>query len=206
MLLDGDFGPIPEELFPTLNSLRDQNLHLIHLVENLLNLARIEAGKQTDHPEPTHLVEVVQRCFEILEPHAQDRHITLKLEILSIPHPTVNLDPEKLTEIFQNLLTNAVKYNNPGGSVTVTISPQVQFVVVTITDTGIGISEVDQPKLFTKFFRTEAASRYDTEGTGLGLYVVKSYIEAWGGSIKVTSREWQGSTFTLTLPYQPQTV
>jgi signal transduction histidine kinase len=106
----------------------------------------------------------------------------------------------RLHEVIENLITNAIEYTASAGTVQVTVIAKDTFLDIQIKDAGIGLSEQDTKKLFTKFFRSEEAVKYNPEGSGLGLYVVKSYVEGWGGRISVISKKGVGSTFTVSLP------
>ncbi len=102
--------------------------------------------------------------------------------------------------MIENLIINAIEYTESSGTVNVSLKKVDNAILIKIADTGIGISDSDQKKLFDKFFRTEKAVEHNPEGSGLGLYVVKSYVEGWGGKITIESALGKGSTFTISLP------
>lgn len=114
--------------------------------------------------------------------------------------PKVMLDPKRLREVIENLLSNAVKYNLEGGRVVVEIRKLDEHIEIKVKDTGMGIPPEDQAKVYSKFFRAANAVRSETEGTGLGLFVVKSYTEKWGGKVSFESTLGKGTTFKVTLP------
>jgi signal transduction histidine kinase len=131
---------------------------------------------------------------------ARVKRIALGLTIQTTGEIVTNIDALRFHEVVENLVNNAIEYTRDGGTVDVNLKKIKDIISVSVKDTGIGISEGDKEKLFTKFFRSEEAVKSHPEGTGLGLYVVKSYVERWGGKIDVESVYGKGSTFTITLP------
>jgi len=114
--------------------------------------------------------------------------------------PHIIIDPLQLREAVENLLSNAIKYTDPHGKVEVILNIKMDRFLISVKDRGIGISVEDKKRLFTKFFRSEKAIKHNPEGSGLGLYVVKSYVEGWGGKVTVKSSEEKGSTFLINMP------
>ncbi len=176
------------------------NLRVIRLVGDLLNVARIEQGRVVNEPELTDLTAVIESAVKEMEPEAMERSITLSFVKGKIAIPKIMIDPRRFREVIQNLLTNAVKYTLKKGKVTVTISAPKQKIEISVADTGIGIPDKDKGKLFAKFARAENAISVDTGGTGLGLYIVKSFVESWGGKISFKSQLKKGTVFTISLP------
>ena len=199
MILGEDFGPVNEDTKRVLEQILASNLRMITLINDLLTVSRIGQGKVYEQPQETDIVPIVTESVKEIEPLAQSRSVGVLLEERG-EIPKVILDPKRLREAMQNLLSNAVKYTKPGGSVTVNISLAEGKLVVKVADTGIGICEKDKGRVFSKFFRADNALGVDTEGTGLGLYVVKSYVESWGGRIWFESKEGEGTTFYLEIP------
>ena len=113
------------------------------------------------------------------------------------------IDPDLLREVITNLVANAIKYNKTQGSVTISLEEKDTTFNLTIKDTGIGIPQADQDKIYSKFFRAGNAKVKVINGTGLGLFVAKSYLESWGGTIEFESKEEIGTTFYITLPKKP---
>ena len=170
---------------------------LIGLVNDLLDIARLEAGRLEVQPEPIDLGEMVNSVATELAPLARAKQ--QEVDIDGTAPPTL-ADPQLTRQAVLNLISNAIKYTPDEGKITIELDYDDRDVRLSVCDTGIGISITAQKRLFEKFFRAENAQTIDTEGTGLGLYLVKLIAERSGGSISVHSVERQGSTFTLRLP------
>lgn len=172
------------------------------LVEDLLNLGRIEAGVGLEK-EPCHVGVIVLEAVDSMRARAAAKGLTLKLQS-SEPAPVIQGDPTLLRQAIANLVDNAIKYTPTGGQVTVGMESTASEVLITISDTGIGIAPEDQVRLFEKFFRIRRRETENVSGTGLGLAIVKSIIERHGGRVWVESVVNEGSTFTIALPiHQP---
>ena len=171
---------------------------LIQLVNDLLDIARLEAGRLTTEPQALSLHAVAMELVSELSPLAAAKHQTIT--VTGSAAPQVMADPQLMRQAALNLISNAVKYTPEGGTVHVFIEADDTSVRLHVRDTGIGISEAAQKRLFEKFFRAENAQIVDTEGTGLGLYLVRLIAERSGGTICCQSTEGAGSTFTLALP------
>jgi signal transduction histidine kinase len=172
---------------------------LISLVNDLLDVSRIESGRVTLQIVPIDLTKAISETIEIFEPQAKAKGLSLTS---TLTEPVqVKADDTKLREILNNLVSNAIKYT-PTGSVAVTVSTRDQMVRVSVTDTGAGITGEDQQKLFQKFSRVNSSYKglAAIEGTGLGLYISKQFVEMMGGTIGLDSAEGKGSTFWIELP------
>lgn len=180
-------------------------LRMAGLVNDLLSVARIEQDRVQHIPEKTDLVDIIKAAIAEINSIAKRRDIRIDISDLQKKHMEVILDPKRFREVIQNLLSNAVKYTPPKGSVAVTVEKHPKDFVVSISDNGIGIPAEDQSKLFTKFYRATNVTTTDTEGSGLGLFVVRSYVETWGGRIWFTSKENKGTTFYVSIPHKPHT-
>lgn len=178
----------------------DSNQRLISLVNGLLNVSKIDQGKIQDEPTPTNIGEVIVAIVAELELLAQQRNISIEVQLPNEGVSNILIDPNRLREALQNVVSNAIKYNVSGGKTIITVAQTDQSIVVAISDQGIGIPEEDRQRIFSKFYRAKNAAHNDTTGSGLGLFVVKSYLEAWGGKISFQSVEGKGSTFTIELP------
>lgn len=178
------------------SALDAQTEKLQTLLEALVKTSRLETGVLALHPTPAPLSPVISRAVEQYRPKAEAKQITLTAEL-----------PEGLTAIFDakwteealcNLLDNAVKYTDAGGSVSIRAAAYELFVRVDVSDTGCGIAEDEQTKIFGRFYRSAAAAQ--TQGVGIGLYLTRQILSHEGGYIKVSSQEGCGSTFSLFLP------
>ncbi len=168
-----------------------------HLLESLMELARLDAGQEPMRPRRFDLSHAVRDCIELVQPLANERGIIIQSEL-----PTLEAmgDPERLAQVITNLLTNAIYYNRERGEVRIAAQRQNDLTLITVTDTGLGISAADLPHVFERFYRADK-SRSDAAGrNGLGLSISKAIVEAHGGSIEVSSQPGNGATFTVRLP------
>lgn len=169
------------------------------LIDNLLGVTRIERGTLTLRPEKVDIAADVQQAIRNATFTANDKRIAL-----SYDGPTsgcfVIADQIALHEVINNLINNAIKYTNSGGSVSVLLGREAKSYVIRFKDTGIGIPKQSLANLFTKFYRVHGGLNSGSTGTGLGLFISKSIIERHGGTITVESEEGVGSTFTVTIP------
>jgi signal transduction histidine kinase len=148
--------------------------------------------------EPLSLRDLVAQAASAAEPTAHDRKIDLT--VTCPDSGDVVGDEQRLAQVIDNLLSNALKFTPPGGSVAVTVETKPDTVLVEVADTGFGISDEEQQRLFTRFFRTDTAMKRAIQGTGLGLSIVKAIVEGHGGTISVQSAEGEGATFRVALP------
>ena len=152
--------------------------------------------------DDTNVNELLEKTVEMVMPLAKKKEITLEKNIA--PNlPILSLDSERIGFAVQNLLDNAIKYTPQKGVVTLHAYTDAQHLILTVKDSGIGISEEDQSRLFEKFFRAQKATEMATDGSGLGLAIAKSIVTAHAGTISVASKEGSGSTFTIILPRTP---
>ncbi len=177
---------------------QDSN-RLANLIDDLLDLSKIESGKMKMEFEPLEVLPIVSRCVNVLEKTAKDKTLSLKLDIPADLSKILG-DHKRLSQVFLNLLDNAIKYTPEGGSITVSATSKEKIVQVDISDTGIGISEKDLPRIFERFYRVDKARSRELGGTGLGLSIVKHIIQAHNGQVWVQSTLGQGSTFSFTIP------
>lgn len=172
---------------------------LLQLINDWLNMSRIDAGNITSTFETVDLASVFSNTIELLEPLAQTRKVSLKLDLRDSP-AMIEGDPESLKEAFTNLIGNGINYNREGGTVTVSLKENGEGLVVEISDTGIGISRDNLHFIFDEFFRAKSKEARDVRGSGLGLPIAKKIIEAHDGFIRVASEVGKGSTFSIFLP------
>lgn len=176
------------------------NERVLSLVRDLLSVSRIDQGRVKNVPVSVDLIKQVTDIVEQMQIVARKKRVPLSLTIQDQKIPPVNIDILRFHEVIENLISNAIEYTLVPGTVSVTVEKKDDTLLISVKDTGIGISAADQKKLFTKFFRSEKAIGYNPEGSGLGLYVVKSYVEGWGGNVSVISSEGKGSVFKVSLP------
>lgn len=191
---------ISDKINNKIKRIYQSNQRLITLVNDLLNVSIIEQGMVKDTPHPTDVLEVIRSAVLEMEPEAQKHKVIITIQSQEKHIPKIMIDPKRLREVIQNLLSNAIKYNVPGGKTTFVVDHIGEFIKISVNDQGIGIPNKDQPLLFSKFYRAANAVQRDTSGSGLGLFVVKSYVERWGGNISFESSENKGTTFHIELP------
>ncbi|MGH2498400.1 MAG: ATP-binding protein [Ktedonobacteraceae bacterium] len=169
------------------------------LTDDLLDMARLQAGQLELHPEPTDLVPLVQRVVTRLQMTTERHTIVL---VPSGEHLVKYVDPRRMDQVLSNLISNAIKYSPEGGPIEVTIAEDVERreTLLSVRDHGIGVPAQQQAQIFQRFVQTENARVYGIEGTGLGLYLCRALVERHGGRIWCESIEGQGSTFFITLP------
>ncbi|MBI2552803.1 HAMP domain-containing histidine kinase [Candidatus Uhrbacteria bacterium] len=199
VLLAGDAGPLRRAQRDYLEKIEYSNERLIALVNDLLITARIEISTLIMQSEPLQVQEIASQVIHALTLAIKEKKLKIE-ERYSRAAPMVEFDPEFLRIIFHHLLGNAVKYTPPGGKITLAISFKKGAVVIAVSDTGLGIPQDQQARVFTKLFRADNVRKADPDGVGLGLYIVKAIVDRAGGSIRFESKEREGTTFYVTLP------
>lgn len=186
----------------TVETMRDNGLRLLKLINNLLDLVKLDARQLELQPVPIQLPTFLHGMTDAVRSLAEERGLRLSCEVA--PHlPTLIADPEKLDKVVLNLLYNAIKFTAAGGSIRVTAQVDGNMIRLDVTDTGIGIAPEHQAFLFSRFWQADSSSQRKSQGTGLGLAIVKELVLAHGGAVAVESQLGQGSTFTVRLPLQP---
>jgi signal transduction histidine kinase/DNA-binding response OmpR family regulator len=173
---------------------------LVDLVNDLLDVARIEAGQYEIHRRPTDIVEAVREVATLIEPRIADKSQELDLQLPRVLPPAL-ADPARLRQIATNLITNAHMYTPPRGRIAVGLEAEEHAIVMRVSDNGRGMTAEEQEHIFDRFYR--GADGRTVPGTGLGLSVVKSLVDLHGGTINVESEPDQGSLFTVRIPRQP---
>ncbi len=203
MMTQGDFGAIKPEHQKILVDLLSESQRMIRLINLFLNVSKIEAGKFTYTRKPTQLTDLVAHEVKEIEKAAADKGLKLTVKSPKTSLPLIQADADKLEDVILNLLDNAIKYTAKG-TVTATVSQADGMVRFAVKDSGIGIKPTDAPELFNKFVRGSGIAQIHPDGSGLGLFIAKSIIDAHGGRIWAESEgEGQGSTFQFTLPINP---
>lgn len=199
MLLNGDAGKLNEEQERFLKNIDDSTIRMIALVNDLLNISRIESGRIIVDPKPTHLGQLLEEILKEVKPKYQAKR--QKIIVSLHPQlPEINVDPNLTRAVYLNLINNAIKYTPEGGEITIIISIKGGYVISQISDEGYGIPQKEQHQVFQKFYRGSNIVKKVLEGTGLGLYLVKSIIESSSGKIWFQSKEGGGTTFWFSLP------
>lgn len=201
MLLSEDAGAITDMQREYLGEVSRGSRRMVELVNALLNVSRIELGTFAVQPEPTDVVELARDVINELKSKILEKKLRIE-EVYAENLPKMMVDPKLTRIVFQNLLTNAVKYTPEEGKISISIAMSADETMFTIavSDTGYGIPKEDQSRIFTKLFRASNIREKETDGTGLGLYIIKSIVEHSGGTVTFESEEGKGTTFTLTLP------
>jgi signal transduction histidine kinase len=168
------------------------------MTTDFLELSRLETGRSRFYREPVHLGGLIEECLQIIKAQAEEEAIIFDVH-LDRSIPPVQGDRNRLKQVLLNLLTNAIKYTNPGGKITIRLKQKTKSILLTIEDNGRGIPEESIPYIFDKFYRVPKQEG-DVPGTGLGLAIAKRIVESHGGTISVESQVDQGSTFFLRLP------
>lgn len=199
MLLAGDGGKLNDEQTTFVKEIYTGNQRMVALVNSLLNVSRLELGTFAVEPEPTDVVQMAADVIKELQPSIISKKLKVNFEHAD-GIPIIQADPKLFRIVFQNLLSNSVKYTPEEGSVSLKINKSAKNLLIEVSDTGYGIPKSEQSKIFQKLFRAENVREKDTEGTGLGLYIVKSIIDHAEGKITFKSAENKGTTFNLEIP------
>ena len=200
MLLDGDLGVITKEQREFIEKSYNSNERMISLINDLLDITRIEEGRFLYKPVLTDIESIVQFVVDSYQEEVEKRKLKLEFKKPQEKLPRVMLDIEKMRLVIQNLLDNAVKYTPSGGRVTICLKSGKKKIEISVKDTGVGVPKDQQERVFTKFFRGANVMRMETEGTGLGLFISKNIIEAHGGKIWFESGKGEGTIFYFTIP------
>ncbi len=199
LILDGEAGEFNEMQKEFLTIVKQNSDRLISLINDFLDISRIESGKMNFNIKPENLKSLVQEVVNTFQKFIDEKKMEIDLK-LSDKLPKVLVDHDRIIQVLNNLVSNAVKYTPPMGKVKVAVIKKKNYIVVSVSDTGVGISTKDQEKLFTKFYRVDSSLIKETGGSGLGLSICKTIIERHGGKIWVKSEENKGSTFSFSLP------
>ena len=199
VILAGMAGKVEPKQEEMLTKARDRLENLMELINDWLDLARMNKGQIVDNLKPLFLNKMLQELVDFFQPSAQKEDVSLEF----VPYSgfdRVEGDEEKLAQVFSNLIANAIKYNRPNGTIKVTLREKDNWIAVDVEDTGKGIPEEHLPYIFDQFYRVKTNDGRKSKGTGLGLSIAKKIVEVHGGNIQVASELGKGSTFTVLLP------
>jgi signal transduction histidine kinase len=206
-LLRWPLGELSPRQRDYLQTIHDSGEHLLAMINDILDLSQIEAGKTVLNISEFSLVKIAENTVESLFEKAASKQVTLKLDLQLDPkRDRFTADSSRVEQILWNLLTNAIKFTPEGGTVTLRFWVEDNTAIFQIEDTGIGIPEEQQPLLFEKFQQLDTPLRRRYEGTGLGLALTKQLVELHRGRIEVESTVGIGSIFTVWIPAQPMRV
>jgi len=199
VLLEELFGELNDKQREYTQDVLTSGHHLLALINDILDLSKIESGKMDMDMRDFSVLEVLESGLKMIRQRAAEHAIQLEFDIAP-GTDVIQGDQRKVKQILFNLLSNAIKFTPDGGSVRITTRQIEGGVEITVSDTGIGIAPEDQEKVFDEFQQVGASARQEREGTGLGLALVKQLVELHGGRVWLESEVGQGSTFTFTLP------
>lgn len=204
LFMDKKKGQLTEKEMSYLTRAYSSTERLINLVNDMLNVSRIESGRLSLELKSIQVTDIIERQVAELVPRAEQLGLKLSFTKPTYPIPLVNADHERIEQVVINLVGNSLKFTPSGGSISVSVKPQEKDILVTVVDTGRGMNKEDQEKLFRKFgtMGESYLHKQEAQGTGLGLYLSKLLIEMHGGKMWATSAgEGKGATFNFTLPF-----
>jgi len=201
MLKKGDFGKLNKEQKEIIERAYETNESMVSVVNNLLNITRIEEGRYIYETSVTDIKELVNSVLDNYHHLIKNKKINVELNY-SDDLPKINIDSEKIKIAIQNLIDNAIKYSSVGGKIIITLKNDKKNVEFVMQDFGIGIPKDQSDSIFNKFFRSDNAKKVDPNGTGIGLFLTENIISAHGGKIWFESEEGKGTSFHFSLPIQ----
>jgi signal transduction histidine kinase len=202
MLLEGSYGKVPPKIKEKMDNVFQSNERMIQLVNDLLNISRIELGKMELEKGKTSIEELIQSCYVEMKMTAERKGLNFIFEKPKFPLPEIMVDALKIRQVILNLIDNAIKYTKKG-KVTISAEKDDSRILISVKDTGAGLTEKEQGVIFEGFTRGSAGITHFIEGTGLGLYIAKKYLELHRGKIWVESPgKEKGATFFVELPIE----
>lgn len=200
MLMAGDAGEITEDQRHFVERIYQGTDRMISLVNLLLQIARVDAGRLKIEPVPIDFKNIIRGLRVALKSLLDAKSQTIEFQAAPDPFPAIPMDQEVIWQVLQNILSNAMRYSQNNAKILVTVTKKDKIAEFAVKDKGIGIPKDQQSRIFEKFFRAENALKLVPEGSGLGLSLVKSLVEGWGGKIWFESEEGRGTTFYFTVP------
>ena len=204
VLLRGDKGFLNKDQTTYIKRIRNNNDEMEKLTEQLLQISILEVGKEMNlFKQHSQMEVIIEDLVEKFASVAQEKGLELRFQKKEGMLPLVHIDVEKIKAVLANLIDNAIKYTEKG-NIMITALEQKKYIVVSVKDTGVGISKADMPNIFTKFYRSGDILVYNKIGLGLGLYLRRQIVELHGGTMMVQSIEGEGATFSFTIPIVKQ--
>ena len=205
MIMDEDMGPLTSTQRDHLDKAYSNNERMIKLVNDLLNITRIEEGRFLYKVKRENIIEIIEDAIVPLHDLAKKKGIRFRFSKPRGKAPRLNVDKERVALVVQNLVENAVNYTKSGAvEIVARFSRAKNEFLFSVSDTGIGIAKEQQPRVFSRFFRGSNAVKTKTEGTGLGLFIAKNIVEAHGGKIWFECQKGKSTTFYFSLPLKPK--
>jgi len=198
-LLDGSQGALTSPQKDVVTSIYEHNEQIIKLIEKIFRADKEGSSALELHKTSVDITGLIQKIVDETRTEAMKKNLTVHLDRPD-SLPSVYVDAEKISYVFENIIDNALRYTTSGGTIRIVIIKDQESVVVEVTDSGLGIPTAEQSKIFTKFFRASNMAEIGREGTGLGLFMSKNIIELHGGKIWFESQEGKGSVFRVSLP------
>jgi signal transduction histidine kinase len=200
LLVDEKVGALNAKQKEFLNDILRSGQHLLQLINDVLDLSKVEAGRMELYPQVFDTAKAIDEICAVVSPMSKKKGIRVRVDIVPGAR-TVVLDPQKFKQMLYNLLSNAVKFTDEGGNVAIEVGVNgARVLQLSVRDSGIGIDEGDLDKVFQEFTQLDSGSTRRYEGTGLGLALTRKLVEFQGGTITVASRRGEGSVFTVDLP------
>lgn len=200
LLQKSDTGNLNKQQKEYIEKIYSSNERMIALVNDLLEVSRIDQGEAKLYLQPTDLVAIIRSIVSEKEKEVKKKGLQVTITVEQEPFPQVVSEFNKIKQALGNIITNAITYTPAGGKVTIDLKVQDGMALGSVADTGLGIPKAQQASIFNKFFRGSNILSVETSGTGLGLYISKSFVEASGGKLWFKSMEGKGTTFYFTLP------
>lgn len=198
MVLEGDVGKVTGEQRKMLHEAFNSSERMVHLINDFLNVSRLQTGKFTIEARPVNLAKLVEQELDSLQTSVASRGMKFAYKMPK-NFPEVNVDESKISQVIMNFADNAMYYSRENSTINVKLAVDSDEIVFTVKDTGIGVPKEDQARLFTKFYRASNARTQRPDGTGVGLFLAKKVVDAHGGQIIFESVENKGSTFGFRL-------
>jgi signal transduction histidine kinase len=198
-LISSDKEKLKEKEADYLKIMKENAVRMGELIDNLLIVSRIEQGRFPLKKEEVNLEDMIKEVIKDFEIFAEASNVKINIAIAG-RLPPIFIDKFQIRLLLDNLLSNAMRYTKGGGKIEISLSRDNKNILFKIKDSGVGIPQRDQKYIFQKFFRAQNAQTYQTQGSGLGLYIAKCVAESSGGKISFKSEEGKGSTFWFTIP------